>query len=364
MSAQEPGGRAWQLEFERLRSSLNRTRPADAGVVPGLLGLAWAHEEHRGDYLALVEACLRRRVFDEPALTATWHDLRENYPSLRECIGRNANPGARAAAARLLSAFAEETSLNRQAIDWALRRETDPDSAAVMLASLHSLRWAETNWPQVLGQFQTGLNHATVRFQAACCRLEAERAAAPEVLAELRDQLYSADGQAAPALRAIVAYGARLPRVAAVELWCGLLRAAEEFDGAAEMACRLLRAATGDRREGWDRVVLTSRTAAGEEAPPPGVLASVARLAYAGLFQKLTGRKAFLPLPVGQVPSREYPEVRAFPPLMDLEDPLARQALGALAGCDPLWLGRTELWRLFGLPESRLELRILMDEFG
>lgn len=356
LSENSPGGPRWKLDLQRLQASLGRSK--DASVIPGLLALARA--QRRSEFLALAEACLRTQVYDPAALAAIWRELQRSYPYLRECL-RAEDATGRAAAARLLSSFSDENGLNAAAIDWALRWEKDAFAAAVMIACLHGLRRDHPAWPPALRSFQTAANPASLRFQAACCRLDSESAAAPDVIAELSSQLYGADGQALPSLRAIAVYAVRLPRAESAALWAGLLEAVEEFDGAAEIACWLLRAVTGDRREGWGQVRLTSRTTDGGTVPPPGVVLSAMRLAYAGLFQKVTGRKVALSLPCGQVPAREYPEVRAFPPVVDLQDPIVRRALQAMTGCDPLWRGRTDLWRLFGLPARRLELRLLTD---
>ena len=61
------------------------------------------------------------------------------------------------------------------------------------------------------------------------------------------------------------------------------------------------------------------------------------------------------------MPAREYPEMRAFPPPVDRDDPVVRQALRAAVASDPLWQGHTDLWRLFGLPPERSVLRALIE---
>jgi hypothetical protein len=361
LSSDEPGGARWRADFQRLQASAGQSEESDALMIAGLLRLARAQQNCLPEYLSLVDTCLRLHCYEPPVLDAIWWDLRIAYPFLRERIVSDRSPLVRSAAARLLSCFADCSGLNQAAIEWALRLERDERTVASMISSLHSLRREDPRWPGTLEQFQSKLNPSCVRFQAACCRLDSECAAAPDVIAELASQLYGEDGQAVPSLRAIALYGARLPRQAGVLLWSGLLAAVEEFDGAAEVGCHLMRSLTGDRREGWGQVRLTSRTLTGETAPLPGVMTAVVRLAVAGVFRKITGRKLFLPLPAGHVPAREYPEVRAFPPALDYADPLVRQVLGALAECDPLWSGRTDLWRLFGLPDRRLELRLLLD---
>jgi hypothetical protein len=106
LSENPPGGPRWKLEFERLQVSL---KPAsDASVIAGLLGLAQAQTQRRSEYLALTESCLRNHAYGGPALDAIWRHLQRSYPYLRECL-REANAEGRAAAARLLSSFDEET---------------------------------------------------------------------------------------------------------------------------------------------------------------------------------------------------------------------------------------------------------------
>lgn len=364
LSEATPAGVRWRNEFGRLQTALLASQSEPRDVVPDLLRLAMVQQSCRTEYLALLEAFLRAQPTDKDhwaQLTSLVKQLRGGDALLRDWVRYDPRAEVRAAATRLFAASCADEQLSF--LDQCLCSEKDPATVSAMLAAIHPLRLAPpaaTVWSSMLAQYQTPLNADAVRFQAACCRLESERIVAPDVLAELRRQLYSAKDQTASGSVAVIShYAGRLSREAGAALWMGLLEAAEEFDGAAEVACRLLRVACADRRPGWEPVRLASRHRDGHEQA--ALVTDVLRLAWAGMYRAVTGRNPRLPLGAHQMPAREYPEMRAFPPPVDQDDPVVRQALRAAVASDPLWQGHTDLWRLFGLPAERSVLRALIE---
>ena len=328
-------------------------------MVPDLLRLAVGQAVCRHQYLSLMEAMLFHqsvgRWGEDAAKFAERLDAVE--PWLCEWIRTDPSAEVRLAAVRLLASSAGRDRL--EFLDHSLRLEKSPVAASSMLAALHAmhLQVDPANWRVVLAQFQTRLNPKELRFQAACCRLHIHGEALPDVVSELREQLYCPETQtASAALRVIAQYGQMLPGEQATRLWMSLLEAAEDFDCAAEIACQLLRAALGDRRDGWAELVLTSRWRDEESPSSLAILEDMLRMTWAGVYRSLTGRRLRLSASASRIPARDYPEVRAFPPRVDLDDAQHLAAVEALVRCPALWLGHTEVWRLFGLPADRFTL--------
>lgn len=370
----------WRKQFVLLRESLTAAgsvHPGTPAVIPGLLALSQLQPQHRADYLAFLEFCQNLRPL-EPAsnlalaiLEQVQNEVTAGEECYRHYLRADASVDVRAAAARLLGRLPRPAAATRAELSWALAFESDPRVLDEIIAALHPLesRQRLTAWTARLQSLCTDGNAAEVRVRAACCRLGGGEPVGDGEFARLVDLLSAhlyetASSREYPGFRlALIREAtARLDRPRAVRLWCRILTATREFDGAVEAALQLLRAAFLDERAGWEQLSLSVRHVNGGPAEPPSLAGAIVRLAWAGLHHRFTGRFPTTRLRRHHRPCRDYTGIRAFPPPLDLTDPWQALAVQTITRTPAVWLGFTNLWKHFGLPSRRLEMQMLLNE--
>ncbi|HET8549987.1 MAG TPA: hypothetical protein VFL57_18380, partial [Bryobacteraceae bacterium] len=128
------------------------------------------------------------------------------------------------------------------------------------------------------------------------------------------------------------------------------------------LAERLLRVVFDDQRTGWGQQSYRLMNADGVQLPARGMIWTLLRLLGTLLLWRLfpsMRKRGFEPGDRGGMRCIEYEGV-AGPPPPELPEKLApaqKRALETIAAHEPLWRIRTNLWKLFGLPESSGELR-------
>lgn len=261
----------------------------------------------------------------------------------------------RSLAAELLTAFAETDLATARLIRDRYFKEDDPQARQALLDGLIRMRASVDDWPGFLNAALAREDHPASRFslrQAQVCgmRSAAEASAVEELAATFTDP---ADEERF--FEAVHLLGSEREQGA-------ILRAFEfatDEDLVRVLAERLLRLVFEDRRTGWGQTSQSRLNEDGSKPPGPNLgkllVRSLGMLVLLKLFPFILRRKirkAANSKPKG-ILKVDYWGLEGTAPSMPARLSETQVAiLTALAAKGALWQFRTNLWELFGLPDS------------
>jgi hypothetical protein len=220
------------------------------------------------------------------------------------------------------------------------------------------------DWPEFLKAALEHERDAANRFSLLYARIEEQTAAVDDATV---DDFVSTFVQAAEHV-ASDRFFEPLHLLGAQREQAALLQAAKlvNNDNAAwEIAEHLLRAVFEDRRSGWGHTTMSLLNEDGSEPPQMDMmkmaLYTVGRLILWKMFPFLLKRR--LKSPLKGIRKITYRGLTGDAPLLPshLNQP-QKDALAAVADQPAMWKFRTNLWQLFGLPDTADGLRRLVRE--
>jgi hypothetical protein len=273
----------------------------------------------------------------------------------------HSGPELRAQAAGLLTAFADADPAMARLVRQRYAAEADPRVRHAMLAGIERVRACFEDWPAFLAaalEGETALANRYLLHRAQVCHLQAAAdSAMVDSLVAAFVQVHATESQVfagdEPFFLAIHSLGAERERAALL----GALKSAGKHGLlACVLAERLLRSVFADRRTGWEEPSAGYQGDAGSRSNlNQAALRLMGRLLAAKLFPSLMSRK----LRQNALAQPERAEFIRYlgvtgdaPPIPSKLTAEQSAILTALAREAAVWRFHTNLWDLFGLPNT------------